>query len=122
MYDNFGFLGDFVIDYYLERPDVLFNDWLTIGKTILHDFFVCAGFTDDEIPTWLLDEYIPNSSNLNQLAEDRSAAIAGALHDVVQNQGWIKNKREAAIWICKNIRLALMLENWIIAQIEQEKP
>jgi hypothetical protein len=34
-------------------------------------------------------------------------SIASTLHDIIQNQGWVRNKRETAIWICKNIHNAL---------------
>jgi len=103
----FGFLGDFTIDYYLEHPEILFNDWLTIARTILHEFFIYAGIPQEEIPQWLLNEVVESSTSQTKLAENRSSGIAAALHDIIQNHAWVRNKREAAIWICKNIRRTL---------------
>ncbi len=101
----FGYLGDFAINYYLEHPQILFNDWLTIAKTVLKEFFVYAGLTSaEETHRWLLDEVVDSSTSQTKLAENRSAGIAAALHDIIQNHGWVRNKREAAIWIAKNSR------------------
>jgi hypothetical protein len=100
----FGYLGDFAINYYLENPQILYNDWLTIAKTILQQFFAYAGFSEHEIPRWLLDEIVDSSTSQAKLAENRSAAIAAALHDIIQNQGWVRNKREAALWIAEHLR------------------
>jgi hypothetical protein len=100
----FGYLGDFAINYYLENPQILYNDWLTIAKTILRQFFAYAGFSEHEIPQWLLDEIVDSSTSQAKLAENRSAAIAAALHDIIQNQGWVRNKREAALWIAEHLR------------------
>lgn len=102
-----GYLGDFAIDYYIEHPEILFNDWLTIAKTILHDFFIHAGYSEEEIPQWFLDEVVDSSTSQTKLAEIRSSSIASTLHDVIQNQGWGRNKRECAIWIAKKIRNTL---------------
>ena len=100
----FGFLGDFAVNYYLEQPQILYNDWLTIAKTILGEFFVYSGFPEHEIPPWLFEEVVDSSTSQAKLAENRSAAIASALHDIIQNQGWVRNKREAAIWIAEHLR------------------
>jgi hypothetical protein len=105
--DTFAFLGDFAINYYLDDPQILYNDWLTIAKTILQQFFIHAGM-GDQTPDWLLNEVVDSSTSQAKLAEDRSAKIAAALHDIIQNQGWYRNKREAAIWICKNMRTGLL--------------
>jgi hypothetical protein len=105
---TFGFLGDFVIWYYLEHPDILFNDWLTIAKTILRAFYEYAGVPEEAIPQWLLEEVVKSATSQTGLAEARASNIAAALHDIIQNQGWVKNKREAAIWISQNLRNKLL--------------
>jgi hypothetical protein len=97
-----GFLGDFAIDYYLTHsPHILFNDWHTIAKTILKEFFMYAGYKEDEIPRWFLEEIVTSATSQDKLAEDRSAKISAAFHDIIQNHGWVRNKRETAIWIAK---------------------
>ena len=61
----FGYLGDFAINYYLENfPQILFNDWLTIAKTILREFFMHAGLTSaEETHRWLFDEVVDSSTS-----------------------------------------------------------
>jgi hypothetical protein len=97
-----------VIGYYLEHPDILFNDWLTIAKTIIRAFYEYAGLPEDAIPKWLLDEVVESATSQTGLAEARASNIAAALHDIIQNQGWVRNKREAAIWIAQNLRNKLL--------------
>jgi hypothetical protein len=103
---TFGFLMDFAIDYYVEHPDLLFNDWLTIAQWILTEFYRYAEL-DHPPSEWLLNEVCPSATSQKALAEHRSASIASTLHDIIQNQAWVKNKREAAIYICKYIRKEL---------------
>jgi hypothetical protein len=103
----FGCLGDFALDYYLENPRIMWNDWLTIAKTVLKAFFTYAEVPEEEIPQWLLNEVVESSTSQAKLAENRSTAIATTFHDIIQNQGWVRNKREAAIWICKNSRKSI---------------
>jgi CRISPR/Cas system-associated protein Cas10 (large subunit of type III CRISPR-Cas system) len=98
--------------YYLEHPDILFNDWLTIAKTILRAFYEYAGIPEEAIPQWLLDEVVESATSQTGLAEARASNIAAALHDIIQNQGWVKNKREAAIWIAQNLRNKLLAEEF----------
>jgi hypothetical protein len=121
--DTLGFLGDFVIDYYLECPNILFNNWLAIAKRILYEFYAYAGvvergivkegveagalgyeYMEVKVPEWLLGEVVDSATSQDALAEVRSSDIAAMLHDMVQNQGWGRNKRECAIWIAKNKR------------------
>ena len=100
---TFGFLMDFAIDYYVEHPDLLFNDWLTIAQWILTEFYRHAE-SDHPPPDWLLSEVCPSATSQDALAEYRSSSIASTLHDIIQNQAWVRNKREAAIYICKYLR------------------
>ncbi|MDQ3902254.1 MAG: hypothetical protein M3247_01175 [Thermoproteota archaeon] len=107
---TFGFLGDFAISYYLEHPDVLFNDWLTIAQTVLKAFYeYAAGFAlEQQIPPeWLLNEVVESATSQTGLVETRAVNIIAAFRDIIQNQGWVKNSRNAAIWIAKYKRKKL---------------
>jgi hypothetical protein len=105
---TFGFLGDFVTWYYLEHPGVLFNDWLSMAKTILQAFYEYAGFTkEEETPKWLLHEVVQSATSQEALAEDRASGIITTLHDLTLNQGWPRIKMEGARWIATNLRHTL---------------
>jgi len=97
---TFGYLGDFVIWYYLEHPEVLFNDWLTIAKTILQAFYEYA----EEVPIWLLEEIVESATSQEALAENMASGIMTTLHDLTLNQAWSRNRRDILSYIIKNIR------------------
>lgn len=101
---SFGYLGDFVIWYYLEHPEVLFNDWLTIAKTILQAFYEYAEVPKEEVPIWLLEEIVESATSQEALAENMASGIVTTLHDLTLNQAWSRNRRDIISYIIKEIR------------------
>jgi hypothetical protein len=106
--NTFGYLGDFVLNYYLEHPEVLNNHWIDIAKIILHAFYVdAAGVKEqefqDEWDSWL-GHTVESATSKSGLAETRRASVVFMLRDLVQNEGWVRNRREAATYIARNIR------------------
>ena len=65
---TFGSLGDFVILYYLEHPEILTNHWMMIGKLILREFLKYAGMPESEYPAWL-DYTVESAMNQEGLDE-----------------------------------------------------
>jgi hypothetical protein len=105
---SFGYLGDFAIWYYLNNPDVLFNDWQTIAELILIEFYRYASSNNEDKkltpPDWLLNEVVESATSQEALAESRTISIISTLHDIALSQTWSRNRRDIALWIIKNLR------------------
>jgi hypothetical protein len=105
---TFGYLGDFALWYYLNHPDVLKDDWVTMTKTVLQAFYEYAGYrNDEEIPQWLLNDVVKSASSQEALAEHNTTAIIDTLYDVILVQCWSRNKREILFYIEKEIKNTL---------------
>jgi hypothetical protein len=104
--NTFAFLGDFALCYYLEHPEVLDKDWLTMSRTIINAFFDYAGLDEQERKDfqWLIDEVCESNTSRKGIAEHRSARIAAYEQDLFMNLYWSKFKREAAIVIGREFR------------------
>jgi hypothetical protein len=108
---TFGYLGDFAIWYYLNNPDILFDDGQTIAEQILIEFYRYASLVNNEAeklepPEWLLNEYVQSATSQEGLVETRRVSIINTLHDVVLNQPWKLStyRKDIVSWIVRNLR------------------
>ncbi len=105
---TFGYLGDFVINYYLDHPEVLNNAWQDIAKVVLRSFWVdAAGMSEEADFNTEWDSWLGNIANSatskDGLIEFRTANIVSMLRHMI-NEGWSRNKQQLAIWIAKHKR------------------
>jgi hypothetical protein len=105
--NTFGYLGDFIINYYLDHPEVLNNTWLDIARIVLRAFWVdAAGLPEiDFTAEWSrwLGNTVVSATSKDGLIESRIAAVVSMLRNMV-NEAWARNRQPAAIWIAKKIR------------------
>jgi len=104
---TFGYLGDFIINYYLDHPEVLNNTWLDITKTVLRSFWVdCAGLSEADFNTewegWV-GNVASSATSKDGLIESHTANVVSMLRHMV-NEGWSRNKQQLAIWIATHKR------------------
>jgi hypothetical protein len=102
----FGYLGDFALWYYVEHPEVLKHDWITMAQIVLKAFYKHAGYSEEQIPKWLLEDVVTSATSQEALAEHLTSGIINTLHDLILNKFWHDNKRDIVYFIAKELKMS----------------